>query len=126
MEKKYFAQQRDGGVYTVKIENGEVTGANRIDSSSPFDYTWFIEEDGILVITQNDGTTIEKSVKAGNILAKLYSKNGNYSDKVFHVIEDKFLAEYYTEMLNFRRERDRQDDLKSCDCCDSCTPSASN
>lgn len=87
------------------------------------DYSYRIEEDGILKIKDKDNNITKHEVKKNDVVFVMYSNTEDYRDKQIIIIHDDRFGEYFTK-LDERDEKRVKEMSESCsgisecnDCC---------
>ena len=108
---KYYTNRTDYNIFKVDTENDSVQSINRNDN---VDYIYFIEEDGIVIIKDED--KVEKiEVNAGDVVVRFYSADENYKNKEYYVIRHEGIIDYYKRYRNHMEESRKN---KCCNCCE--------
>ena len=78
-------------------------------TSPGIDDVYYIKEDGLFVVRDNEENDIESfEVKAGDIIYKMYSCSNEYRAKVYIKITDPGLLKYYEAFRRFQQEKDKE------------------
>lgn len=105
--KKYFNKRTNGDVYVVEFENQKFDTLKY--NSASIDYSYFIEEDGMFIVLDEDGNELESfEVKANDIVLKMYSYTKNWKEKIYIKITDPALLAYYDNLREYRKSVEKE------------------
>ena len=105
--KKYFNKRTNGDVYVVEFENQKFDTLKY--NRAGIDYSYFIEEDGMFIVLDENGDELESfEVKANDVVLRMYSYTKNWQEKVYIRITDPALLAYYDNRREHREIIDKE------------------
>lgn len=99
---------------------GDFPQVEHIRSGINIDYSYRIEEDGILRVRDKDNNITEHEVKKNDIVFVMYSNTDDYRDKQIIIIHDDRFSEYFTK-LDERDEKRMKEMSEPCSRISECT-----
>lgn len=105
--KKYFNKRTNSDVYVVEFENQKFDTLKY--NSASIDYSYFIEEDGIFIVLDENGDELESfEVKANDVILRMYPCTNNWQEKVYIKITDPALLAYYDNLREYRKSVEKE------------------
>lgn len=105
--KKYFNKRTNSEVYIVEFENQKFDKLKY--NSASIDYSYFIEEDGVFIVLDEDGNELESfEVKANDVVLKMYSYTKNWKEKIYIKITDPALLAYYDNLREYCKSVEKE------------------
>lgn len=112
---KYIIDNKVGDMVSVDTDNVDNTKVLRSDWM--IDYTYVINNDGVVIVKDDDEVVTKLAVKANDVLLKLYSPTGD-GKREFVVLSSDQIRDYVIRKKEF--EAKQKEERKANKCCENC------
>ncbi len=113
---KYLVKYNQSSLYKFSTDDNDL---DIVNSDYCIDYSFWIPEDGELIIIDKNNNRTTRKVQKGDLVLKMYSNTNDSRDREYFVVNASETAKYISKRIEYMERRNRvESEHEACGNCD--------